>query len=173
MIYHLKTTMSGKTWHLENFQLFSQLKLTWHIGERTRMNVWIHEWYQFRWCGFEEDGYSEHGSLGTWLLRTWLIGTWILLNMVTTKLLGTLLHRYGCVQRWWLQQLQTWLLGTWLLRTWLIGTWIPLNMVTTKLLGTLLHQHGCAQHWWSQMCNNISSSSFSANSLSNFFGCHP
>ena len=57
--------------------------------------------------GCLESGYSEHGLLGTWLLRTWLhvtwflrtwlIGIWILLNMVTTKLLGTLLHQYRCV----------------------------------------------------------------------------
>ena len=41
MIYHLKTLCLGKTWHLKNFQLFSQLELWWHIGERT-----IESWLQ-------------------------------------------------------------------------------------------------------------------------------
>ena len=68
-----------------------------------------------------EDGYSEHDlenfqffkgglmncdnsddavSIQKMVTPNMVGGTWILLNMVTTKLFGTLLHRYGCVQLW-------------------------------------------------------------------------
>ena len=47
--------------------------------------------------GFSEHGYSEHGWLEPGYSEH---GLSVTLNMVTPKLLGTRLHRHGCVQRW-------------------------------------------------------------------------
>ena len=49
--------------------------------------------------GFSEHGYSEHGWLEPGYSERSLSEPGSL-NMVTPKLLGTRLHRHGCVQRW-------------------------------------------------------------------------